>query len=106
MLRALYQTGRIKSPVIIRNQKSFFAQRLGGGIKSSCFARPRKIRPVFDCLCERETGDDFFFVAEVRATSYGILTFFLKRSKPKKSLARTCFLAKNPSVLPKAGIRI
>ena len=58
--------------VIILNQKSFFAQRLGGRIKSSCFARPQKLRPVFDCLCGREKEKDFFFVRKVGATSYGI----------------------------------
>jgi hypothetical protein len=30
--------------------KSFFAQRLGGGTQSSCFARPWQIRPVFGCV--------------------------------------------------------
>src|SRR3989344_3611012 len=35
-----------------------------------------------------------------------IQTFLLKRSVPKKSLARTCFLAKKQSVPPKAGLRI
>ncbi|MDP3794540.1 MAG: hypothetical protein Q8R13_01260, partial [bacterium] len=35
-----------------------------------------------------------------------IQTFLRKRSVPKKSLARTCFLAKKSSVPPKAGIRI
>src|SRR3990167_9527842 len=38
--------------------------------------------------------------------SHGITTFLQKRSVPKKSLARTCFLAKKPSVPPKAGLRI
>ena len=47
-------------------------QRLGGGIKSSCFARPQKLRPVFDCLCGRKKEKDFFFVGKVRATSYWI----------------------------------
>ena len=60
MSRTLYSSRRIRSPVIIPNSKSFFAQRLGGGIESSCFARPQKIRPVFDCLCERERRKDFF----------------------------------------------
>ena len=31
------------------SSRSFFAQRLGGGIESSCFARLQKLRPVFDC---------------------------------------------------------
>src|SRR3990167_6700250 len=35
-----------------------------------------------------------------------IQTFLQKRSVPKKSLARTCFLAKKPSVPPKAVLRI
>src|SRR3989344_2850002 len=35
-----------------------------------------------------------------------MMTFLQKRSKPKKSLARTCFLAKKQSVPPKAGLRI
>src|SRR3989344_4487777 len=38
--------------------------------------------------------------------SHGITTFLQKRSVPKKSLARTCFLAKKQSVPPKAGLRI
>src|SRR3989344_3065892 len=44
-------------------------QRLGGGTQSSCFARPWKIRPVFDCLCERETRKDFFYLNQTGATS-------------------------------------
>src|SRR3989344_4857774 len=35
-----------------------------------------------------------------------IQTFLLKRSVPKKSLARTCSSAKKSSVPPKAGMRI
>src|SRR3989344_1436192 len=37
--------------------------------------------------------------------SHGITTFLRKRSVPKKSLARTCFLAKKPSVPPPSGGR-
>src|SRR3990167_3305861 len=38
--------------------------------------------------------------------SHGITTFLLKRSLPKKSLARTCFLAKKQCAPPKAVLRI
>src|SRR3989344_9401988 len=38
--------------------------------------------------------------------SHGIQTFLRKRSVPKKSLARTCFLAKKQCAPPKAALQI
>ncbi|OHA28093.1 MAG: hypothetical protein A3G52_02595 [Candidatus Taylorbacteria bacterium RIFCSPLOWO2_12_FULL_43_20] len=69
MFRTLYPSRRIRSPVIISHSKSFFTQRLGGGIIKNGRKRFSKFRPVFDCLCERKRGKDFFFVEKVRATS-------------------------------------
>src|SRR3989344_6076947 len=54
MSRTLYSGRRIGSPVIISHSKSFFAQRLGGGIIENGKQRFSKFRPVFDCLCEKE----------------------------------------------------
>lgn len=60
---------RIRRAVIISHSKNFFAQRLGGGTQSSCFARPQKFRPVFDCLCERKRKSYFRNLAKTGATS-------------------------------------
>src|ERR1035437_8679095 len=69
MFSTLYQTGRIGSPVIILNTKSFFATRLGGGVRENGKSQFQKLRPIRGCLCERERNKNFCHFTKVGATS-------------------------------------
>ena len=65
----MYSGRTIKSPVIISDSKKFLCPKTGRLNCQKLLRRTRKIRPVFDCLCEREAKEDFFISQKLEATS-------------------------------------